>query len=221
MAALAHPPKAVILGNHDAWFSLTPNGRRRYARALAARSALPPPEGWSEGGLGCVWLLVPCCRAAAVHAHACFAAALDPPPLGCSSCVCLAGGSTPAIAKQLTALGADHVGYASKRFPHLGLSLLGGRPFRCACAGDGCSWHGCCKLAGWVCAHCVALIVSCPPHSPLLDSSPCSKGGRRWSDVAEFFEEHYGIGGHQDSALRMLDVALAAPEEDCKVSGLG
>ena len=42
----------------------------------------------------------------------------------------LAGsGSTPAIAAQLDALGGDHVGYASKRFPALGLTLLGGRPF--------------------------------------------------------------------------------------------
>lgn len=40
-----------------------------------------------------------------------------------------AGGSTPAIAAQLAALGGEHIGYSSKRFPGLGLTLLGARPF--------------------------------------------------------------------------------------------
>ncbi|KAL4434484.1 hypothetical protein ABPG75_000925 [Micractinium tetrahymenae] len=126
-------PKAVILGNHDAWFSLTKNGRQRYARAMAASTVLAArqQQAFSEGG------------------------------------------STLAIAAQLEVLGEDHVGFSSKRFPHLGLTLLGGRPF--------------------------------------------SKGGKQWSDIADFYSEHYGIGGHQDSAMRILDVALAAPEEDVKV----
>ncbi|KAI7839666.1 hypothetical protein COHA_006475 [Chlorella ohadii] len=128
-------PKAVCLGNHDAWFSLTPNGRRRFARAMLQSSSLAAREAFSEA----------------------------PPP----------GGSTPAIARQLDALGSDHVGYSSKRFPELGLTLVGARPF--------------------------------------------SKGGKQWSDVAEFYEEHYGVGGPQDSALRILDVALGAAEGDCKV----
>ena len=49
--------------------------------------------------------------------------------LPASPCCWLAGGSTPAIAKQLAALGDDHIGYASKRFPQLGLTLVGARPF--------------------------------------------------------------------------------------------
>lgn len=40
-----------------------------------------------------------------------------------------AAGSTPAISEQLAALGGDHIGYGRKRFPALGLTLLGGRPF--------------------------------------------------------------------------------------------
>lgn len=55
---------------------------------------------------------------------------------------------------------------------------------------------------------------------PPTRGAACSKGGRQWSDVAEFYEEHYGVGGHTDSALRMLDVALAAPEEDTKVGAV-
>ena len=35
----------------------------------------------------------------------------------------------------------------------------------------------------------------------------------------DFYAEQYGVGGHRDSALRMLDVALSAPEEDVKVRG--
>lgn len=126
-------PKAVILGNHDAWFSLTKNGRQRYARAMAASTALAAQQQQAFS----------------------------------------AGGSTPAISAQLQALGPDHLGYCSKRLPNLGLTLLGGRPF--------------------------------------------SKGGKQWSDVADFYAEHYGIAGMQDSAMRILDVALAAPEEDIKV----
>ena len=38
---------------------------------------------------------------------------------------------------------------------------------------------------------------------------------------AEFYEEHYGVGGPQDSALRILDVALGAAEGDCKVMLFG
>ncbi|PSC67882.1 metallophosphoesterase [Micractinium conductrix] len=136
VAALPHP-KAVMLGNHDAWFSLTPRGRQRYLRALAAGTTLAARGGHAAGGGD------------------------------------KGSGSTPAIAAQLDALGGDHVGYASKRFPALGLTLLGGRPF--------------------------------------------SKGGRQWSDIADFYAEQYGVGGHRDSALRMLDVALSAPEEDVKV----
>ncbi|PRW59109.1 metallophosphoesterase [Chlorella sorokiniana] len=130
IAALPQP-KVVCLGNHDAWFSLTPNGRRRYARAMLQSSSLAAREAYTEGG------------------------------------------STPAIARQLDALGTDHIGYSSKRFPELGLTLVGARPF--------------------------------------------SKGGKQWSDVADFYEEHYGVGGHQDSALRILDVALGAAEGDCRV----
>lgn len=43
-----------------------------------------------------------------------------------------------------------------------------------------------------------------------LSSHPCSP-------PADFYEEHFGVGGHQDSALRILDVALGAAEGDCKV----
>jgi hypothetical protein len=38
------PPRIVMLGNHDAWFSLTPRGRRRAAvRAALAAAGLPTP----------------------------------------------------------------------------------------------------------------------------------------------------------------------------------
>ncbi|KAL4419082.1 hypothetical protein ABPG77_002223 [Micractinium sp. CCAP 211/92] len=136
-------PKAVILGNHDAWFSLTKNGRQRYARAMAASTTLAAQQqqAFSAGS--------------------------------CAASNAWARGSTPAIAAQLQALGDDHIGYSSKRFDHLGLSLLGARPF--------------------------------------------SKGGKQWSDVADFYAEHYGIRGMQDSAMRILDVALAAPDGDVKV----
>ena len=48
-------------------------------------------------------------------------------------------------------------------------------------------------------------------HLLLLALSPLQP-----SLSADFYGEHYGIGGMQDSALRILDVALGAAEADCK-----
>ncbi len=140
-------------------FSLTPNGRRRFARAMLQSSSLAAREAFSEGGVGAGW-------AGNRWLHSC--SARQPPwPLHCTclqgwltcwlrcarhlanltSCLLIPGflslplfspahptapppgGSTPAIARQLDALGSDHVGYSSKRFPELGLTLVGARPF--------------------------------------------------------------------------------------------
>jgi uncharacterized protein (TIGR04168 family) len=65
-------PKAVILGNHDAWYTATDWGRKKcpYDRTQEDR-----------------------------------------------------------VAQQLQALGETHVGYGKLDLPHLGLSVVGGRPF--------------------------------------------------------------------------------------------
>jgi len=74
--------KAVVLGNHDAWYSLTPRGRHRAIRVALMSSQL---------------------RQMAVPGEA--------------------------VRDMLCTLGADHVGFAAKRRPDLGLAFVGGRPF--------------------------------------------------------------------------------------------
>ena len=60
----------------------------------------------------------------------CYAGYTAPPVIPLPlPCLHLPGGSTPAIARQLDALGGDHIGYSSKRFPELGLTMVGARPF--------------------------------------------------------------------------------------------
>jgi len=50
IASLPHP-KAVILGNHDAWFSLTPRGRQRAVRMALMSSTLRALSGGVTGGV--------------------------------------------------------------------------------------------------------------------------------------------------------------------------
>ena len=59
-------PKAVMLGNHDAWYSLTPSGRRRYTRALLQSSSMAAArQDHSEGTPLAVSLLQPLLQASA------------------------------------------------------------------------------------------------------------------------------------------------------------
>ena len=169
---------------------------RASAGGQHARRAAAGPGGWCAAWLGrcqagcragrAGWFVCPCEPAAAkssIRPGSCRQRCCPGRPAGHAPCSTplhsapSAGPCTPAIARQLAALGGDHVGFASKRFPGLALTLLGGRPF--------------------------------------------SKGGRQWSDVAEFYARQFGVGSHADSAMRLLDVALQAPEGDVKVGRVG
>lgn len=158
-------------------FSLTKNGRQRYARAMAASTTLAAQQQQAFSAGACAasnaWAraLPPACLApcgSALFFPAAGHSALGTPWEGgiprnkphfpAERCPRCAGGSTPAIAAQLQALGDDHIGYSSKRFDHLGLSLLGARPFSKGgkqwsdVAGGGITYAGarplCCRAAG-------------------------------------------------------------------------
>lgn len=96
--------KAVVLGNHDAWYSLTEHGRQRFARLAQQSSSLAL--------ISQVWDAPPAPAPAAVGG--------DGAP---------STSSRDGVGRQLDALGGSHVGYSSRRFPRLGLSVVGGRPF--------------------------------------------------------------------------------------------
>ena len=137
-----------------------------------------------------------------------------------------AGGSTPAIRQQLEALGESDVGYACRRFPQLGLSVIGGRPFSRGGTDwkivAGVSWWG-----AWGAGRSMWVATLSPAgHCPSLFDHPllllltnrllvpplCT------ACTADFYEEQYGISGFQDSAHRILDLALQAQPQDLKVS---
>ena len=42
---------------------------------------------------------------------------------------------------------------------------------------------------------------------------PFSKGGKRWSDIAAFYRDHYGVESTEESAQRIVDEALSQPPE--------
>ncbi|GAB4815730.1 hypothetical protein N2152v2_002776 [Parachlorella kessleri] len=184
--------KAVILGNHDAWYSLTERGRARLARKLAgAQSAalLPGAPGPSpfknpSHGAGAAAAAPPAVGVAAqggtrADAGAPTAAAASsgrssrPVPAaaagGGSSSGSVGGGAvTPGVARQLELLREAHVGCSAAHFPDLNLSIVGGRPF--------------------------------------------TKGGKQWSDVAAFYQDLYGVASPADSARRIVAAAASQPE---------
>lgn len=116
-------PKAVICGNHEAWFSLTAHGRQRRARVAQQSASLSfissvvdgsgqqrqqqqrrsgsqrndSARGVTGGGL------------AEAQASGSAAAAAEEDGVG----------------RQLALLGWDHVGYGSKQFEGLGLCIVG------------------------------------------------------------------------------------------------
>jgi uncharacterized protein (TIGR04168 family) len=62
----------------------------------------------------------------------------------------------------------------------------------------------------------------------LVGGRPFSKGGRQWSDVAEFYRELYGVSRAEESSARIVQCVRAAPTGAVKVlaahtgpSGLG
>ena len=63
-----------------------------------------------------------------------------------------------------------------------------------------------------------ALCLPFPSDSTFRILEPCPEPPHTLGTAADFYEEHYGIGGHQESALRILDLALGAHPSDCKVS---
>ena len=164
------------------------------------------------------------------------------------------GGSTPAIRQQLEALGENDVGYACRRFPQLGLSVIGGRPFSRGgtdwaivkgvhCEGGWGLGNPCGWLAGGrLLKGSAAALSPAPPSRACLVPlplqllyhpcthrmrvpHPCRAACLRLPCTAlychvppsDFYEEQYSIGGFQDSAHRILDLALQAPPEDLKV----
>jgi uncharacterized protein (TIGR04168 family) len=120
--------KIVMLGNHDAWYSLTPRGRARAVRVALSSSSLRAIQSASNSL-----------------------------------------GSYAAVEEMLDLLGPTHVGHGAAAHPELGLAFVGGRAF--------------------------------------------SKGGRRWDDISAFYQHHYGIGSLEESAHRIVDVALSQPSE--------
>jgi len=121
VASVPHS-KAVVLGNHDAFYTMTARGRQRAVRMALMSSSL---KGMAPPG--------------------------------------------EAVRTMLSTLGSDHIGFGAKHFEELGVAVVGGRPF--------------------------------------------SKGGKQWSDVASFYNEYCGIGSMQESAHRIVDVALSQPPE--------
>jgi uncharacterized protein (TIGR04168 family) len=130
----SHPAnnKIFMLGNHEAWYSLTARGRQRALKVAMQSSSLTANNLVSNTMSG------PIC-------------------------------TSHALEEMFKTLGKDHIGYTSTIFDHFGIALVGGRPF--------------------------------------------SKGGKRWSDIAAFYKHHYGIERMEESAHRIVDVALSQPFE--------
>ncbi|KAL4521331.1 hypothetical protein Ndes2437B_g08078 [Nannochloris sp. 'desiccata'] len=124
--------KIFMLGNHEAWYSLTARGRQRALKVAMQSSSLSSSNIVSTTMSGPV-------------------------------------GTSLALEEMFRTLGKDHIGYSSTIFDQFGIALVGGRPF--------------------------------------------SKGGKRWSDIAAFYKHHYGIESMEESALRIVDIALSQPFE--------
>jgi len=124
--------KIFMLGNHEAWYSLTARGRQRALKIAMQSSSLNANNLVSNTISG---------------------------PIGTSH----------ALEEMFKTLGKDHIGYSSTIFDQFGIAVVGGRPF--------------------------------------------SKGGKRWSDIAAFYKHHYGVESMEESAHRIVDVALSQPVE--------
>jgi uncharacterized protein (TIGR04168 family) len=131
----SHPAenKIFMLGNHEAWYSLTARGRQRALKVAMLSSTLSASNLVSSSNTS------------------------GPP------------GSSPALTEMLNLLGNQHIGFSSTIFDQYGVVFVGGRPF--------------------------------------------SKGGKRWSDIAAFYKHHYGIESMEESAHRIVDIALSQPFE--------
>ncbi|GLI59666.1 hypothetical protein VaNZ11_001605 [Volvox africanus] len=136
-------PKAVILGNHDAWFSLTDRSGSQTRRGPVQQtlSAADMLAALARGGGGAV-------------AAATAGAASSPEP-------------EDYVLQQLVALGTCHVGYGTMRLDEQGYTVMGARPF--------------------------------------------SKGGKNFSSIRDFMESLYGVTSMEESAQRIVQVALSAP----------
>jgi uncharacterized protein (TIGR04168 family) len=130
----SHPAtnKIFMLGNHEAWYCLTPRGRQRALKVALQSSSL--------------------------HANNLASKSMSGPV-----------GTSPALEEMFRVLGKDHIGFSSTIFDQFGVAFVGGRPF--------------------------------------------SKGGKRWSDIAAFYKHHYGIESMEESAHRIVDIALSQPFE--------
>ena len=127
------------------------------------------------------------------------------------------------------------MGYACRRFPQLGLSVIGGRPFsrggtdwKIVAGGHVCrgEWGGraghtmwlLCRLHGAVHPTLRPTVGAAPVPTRLTITPGCTPACT--ACTADFYDEQYGISGFQDSAHRILDLALQAQPEDLKVGWL-
>ncbi|KXZ44973.1 hypothetical protein GPECTOR_60g751 [Gonium pectorale] len=191
-------PKAVILGNHDAWFTMT---RRHSGRRAApaqqhqqhhSSAGRPAPEAAASNGGAANGTMAAATTAAAsavasspeaqgkatqgkatqLHKPAppspSASAASTPPAPGSAAGAASDGEPLDGVSLQLAALGASHVGYGTMRLDERGYTVVGARPF--------------------------------------------SKGGRSFTSIRSFMTALYGVSSMEESAYRIAQVAQSAPE---------
>jgi uncharacterized protein (TIGR04168 family) len=173
LAAVSHPCKLFILGNHDAWYSLTSRGRQRARRVATTSSNLAAAR----------------------------TAAAPPGQL---------------VDRQLDILGINHVGFSSKRFPALGLTFVGGRPF----SKGGGRWDDVASFYRSLygvesmedsSTRILEAALDCHPTDSLIllaHNGPAGLGNRRWAPCGVDWLDTQG--DHGDPDLRTALAAAAA-----------
>lgn len=107
IAELAVGQKAVILGNHDAWYSMTSRGRQRAKQTTSPPRSSSSPDPSSNGG-------TPAGRHAPQQQQP---QQQDAAPIA------------DRVQQQLDVLGDCHVGFGHKALPGTNISIVGARPF--------------------------------------------------------------------------------------------